>query len=41
MRHGAHAAVARINLDGAPSDVLLQKIQDGNSDILDLHLVTI
>ena len=38
---GAQAAVARINLDGAPSDALLQQIQDGNSDILDLHLVTI
>jgi D-3-phosphoglycerate dehydrogenase / 2-oxoglutarate reductase len=38
---GAHAAVARINLDGAPNDVVLKAIQDGNSDILDLHLVTI
>jgi D-3-phosphoglycerate dehydrogenase len=38
---GAHAAVARINLDAAPSDALLQKMQAGNSDILDLHLVTI
>jgi D-3-phosphoglycerate dehydrogenase len=38
---GAHAAVARINLDGAPSDALLKRIQDGNRDILDLHLVTI
>ena len=38
---GAQAAVARINLDGAPSDALLKTIQDGNSDILDLHLVTI
>jgi D-3-phosphoglycerate dehydrogenase len=38
---GAQAAVARINLDGAPSDALLHQIQDGNSDILDLHLVTI
>jgi D-3-phosphoglycerate dehydrogenase / 2-oxoglutarate reductase len=38
---GAHAAVARINLDGAPSDALLKQIQDGNADILDLHLVTI
>jgi D-3-phosphoglycerate dehydrogenase len=38
---GAHAAVARINLDGAPSDGVLKEIQDGNSDILDLHLVTI
>ena len=38
---GAKAAVARINLDGAPSAALLKQIQDGNSDILDLHLVTI
>jgi D-3-phosphoglycerate dehydrogenase len=38
---GAQAAVARINLDGAPSDALLRQIQDGNSDILDLHLVAI
>jgi len=38
---GAHAAVARINLDGAPPDALLSEIQAGNSDILDLHLVTI
>jgi len=38
---GAQAAVARINLDGAPSDALLSAIQDGNADILDLHLVAI
>jgi len=38
---GAQAAVARINLDGAPPEALLQEIQAGNSDILDLHLVTI
>ena len=38
---GAEAAVARINLDGAPSDALLKAMQDGNQDILDLHLVTI
>jgi D-3-phosphoglycerate dehydrogenase len=38
---GAHAAVARINLDRAPSDALLKQIQDGNAEILDLHLVTI
>jgi D-3-phosphoglycerate dehydrogenase len=38
---GAQAAVARINLDGAPSDTLLQAMQSGNADILDLHLVTI
>jgi D-3-phosphoglycerate dehydrogenase len=38
---GAKAAVARINLDGAPADALLKQMSDGNSDILDLHLVTI
>jgi D-3-phosphoglycerate dehydrogenase len=38
---GAQAAVARINLDGAPSDTLLKRMQDGNADILDLHLVSI
>jgi D-3-phosphoglycerate dehydrogenase len=38
---GAQAAVARINLDGAPTDALLKTIQSGNGDILDLHLVTI
>jgi D-3-phosphoglycerate dehydrogenase / 2-oxoglutarate reductase len=38
---GAQAAVARINLDGAPSDALLKAMQSGNPDILDLHLVTI
>ena len=37
----AQAAVARINLDGAPSDALLAVMQNGNADILDLHLVTI
>jgi D-3-phosphoglycerate dehydrogenase len=38
---GAQAAVARINLDGAPSDALLEAMQGGNQEILDLHLVTI
>jgi len=38
---GAQAAVARINLDGAPSDAVLRDMQAGNSDILDLHLVMI
>jgi hypothetical protein len=33
--------VARINLDGAPPDALMQTIRQGNADILDLHLVTI
>ena len=38
---GAQAAVARINLDGAPPATLLDDIQSGNADILDLHLVAI
>ncbi len=38
---GAQAAVARINLDGAPDGALLQRIQKGSDDILDLHLVAI
>lgn len=38
---GAEAAVARIGLDQAPSDALLHSIKAGNSDILDLHVVTI
>ena len=38
---GAQAAVARINLDGAPSDALMRTIQDGNRDILDLRLIAI
>jgi D-3-phosphoglycerate dehydrogenase len=38
---GAQAAVARINLDGAPPAALLKTIGSGNTDILDLHLVTI
>jgi D-3-phosphoglycerate dehydrogenase len=36
---GAHAAVARINLDGAPSMRALEAMQSGNADILDLQLV--
>ena len=38
---GAQAAIARINLDGTPSDALLKAMQSGNPDILDLHLVAI
>ena len=38
---GAEAAVARINLDGAPSASLLDTIRRGNADILDLHLVRV
>jgi D-3-phosphoglycerate dehydrogenase len=36
---GAEAAVARINLDGDPPEHLLQMIQNGNRNILDLHVV--
>jgi len=36
---GAQAAVARINLDGAPSPRALDAMQSGNDDILDLQLV--
>lgn len=38
---GAQAAVARINLDGAPSPRALDAMQSGNADILDLQLVTL
>jgi D-3-phosphoglycerate dehydrogenase len=38
---GAEAAVARINLDRAPSEDVLETIRGGNPDILDLQLVTI
>jgi D-3-phosphoglycerate dehydrogenase len=38
---GAEAAVARIDLDGAPADALLAAIRQGHEDILDLHVVTI
>jgi D-3-phosphoglycerate dehydrogenase / 2-oxoglutarate reductase len=38
---GAEAAVARINLDGAPSETVLRAMHGGNDDILDLHLVTL
>ena len=38
---GAKAAVARINLDGAPSDDVLRRIREGNADIIELRLVAI
>ena len=38
---GAQAAVARINLDGAPSSSLCERIKAENGDILDLHVVRI
>jgi hypothetical protein len=36
---GAQAAIARINLDGAPDAALLDTIRGGNPDILELQLV--
>lgn len=38
---GARAAVARINLDGAPDRGCLEAIKAGNSDVLDLQLVAL
>jgi len=38
---GAEAAVASINLDGAPDAALLGRIRGGNADVLDLQLVTV
>ena len=37
---GAQAAVARINLDGAPPASLCDRIKAENADILDLQVVT-
>ena len=36
---GAEAAVARINLDGAPSPALCERIKTQNADVLDLQVV--
>jgi D-3-phosphoglycerate dehydrogenase len=38
---GAQAAVARINLDGAPSPASCDEMQKENADILDLHVVSL
>jgi D-3-phosphoglycerate dehydrogenase len=38
---GAEAAVARINLDVAPTPDLLDEIRRGNSDVLDLYLIAL
>jgi D-3-phosphoglycerate dehydrogenase len=38
---GAEAAIARISLDTLPPDSLIAEIRDGNTDILDLRVVTI
>jgi D-3-phosphoglycerate dehydrogenase len=36
---GAEAAVARVNLDGAPDAALIDAIKSGNDDVLDLQVV--
>lgn len=38
---GAEAAVARINLDVAPTPALLAAIRDGNADVFDLRLIAL
>jgi D-3-phosphoglycerate dehydrogenase len=38
---GAEAAVARINLDGAPASDLCSRIKSGNPDVLDLQVVNL
>jgi D-3-phosphoglycerate dehydrogenase len=38
---GAEAAVARINLDNAPPDETLEKIGNGNEDIIELTLLAL
>ena len=36
---GAEAAVARINVDGAPDAALLEDIRSGNQDVIDVQLI--
>jgi D-3-phosphoglycerate dehydrogenase len=38
---GAEAAVARINLDKAPSQATLDRLRAGNEDIIELDLLTL
>ena len=38
---GAEAAVARINLDRAPSSATLDRLRAGNEDIIELDLLTL
>jgi len=38
---GAEAAVARINLDRAPSAATLERLRSGNADIIELDLLTL
>jgi hypothetical protein len=36
---GAAAAVARINLDNAPSATMLEKIRSESTDVIELNLI--
>jgi D-3-phosphoglycerate dehydrogenase len=36
---GAAAAVARINLDNAPSDAILDRMRSSSADIIELNLI--
>ena len=38
---GAHAAVARIDLDRAPADDVVRQIESGNNDIISVQVVAI
>jgi D-3-phosphoglycerate dehydrogenase len=38
---GAEAAVARINLDKAPSSAILDQLRNGNADIIELNVLEI
>ena len=38
---GAEAAVARINLDKAPSSEMLDRLRAGNEDVIELGLLTL
>jgi D-3-phosphoglycerate dehydrogenase len=38
---GAEAAIARINVDAPPDAALLERIRNGNRDVLDLRLVSL
>jgi D-3-phosphoglycerate dehydrogenase / 2-oxoglutarate reductase len=38
---GAEAAIARIELDGAPPDATLERVRDGNADIIEVNLLSL
>jgi D-3-phosphoglycerate dehydrogenase / 2-oxoglutarate reductase len=38
---GAEAAVARIELDGALEPATVDRIRDGNSDIIEINLIAL